>query len=121
MDTRSVIACVLISAWATTWAATARAGVINVPGDQPTIQAGVDAAKTGDEVVVAQGAYVENVNITTPGITVRSTVPSDPAVVVATIIDGGGVGRAVRIGAADTTVRGFAITGAGAVIASTLR
>ncbi len=46
-----VIASVLVSP-------AARAAVINVPGDQSTIQAGIDAAVTGDEVVVAPGTYV---------------------------------------------------------------
>ena len=36
------------SAWATT---------IHVPGDQPTIQAGIDAASAGDTVLVAAGTY----------------------------------------------------------------
>jgi predicted outer membrane repeat protein len=36
------------SAWATT---------IHVPGDQPTIQAGIDAASAGDTVLVASGIY----------------------------------------------------------------
>ncbi len=32
----------------------ANAVIINVPGDQPTIQAGIDAAMNGDEIVSAR-------------------------------------------------------------------
>lgn len=52
------------------------AAVIHVPADQPTIQSGIDAAKDGDTVLVADGIYKGkgNVNIDFKGkqITVKS-------------------------------------------------
>jgi hypothetical protein len=57
--------------------------VIHVPADQPTIQAGITAAATGDTVLVSAGTYYENINFSGKAITVTSA--SGPA---ATIIDG---------------------------------
>ncbi len=60
------------------------AATINVPADQPTIQAAINAARKGDRVLVAPGTYSENINFLGKAITVTSS--AGPAT---TIIDGG--------------------------------
>jgi hypothetical protein len=42
-----------------------------VPQDYPTIQAAVDAADPGDLVLIDRGVYLEEVEVTTPGLTIR--------------------------------------------------
>ncbi len=49
------------------------ATTIHVPADQPTIQAGMDAAMTGDIVSVAPGSYSEQINFKGKGIVVTSS------------------------------------------------
>jgi hypothetical protein len=38
------------------------ATIINVPADQPTIQAAIDSAVDGDTILVAPGIYIENID-----------------------------------------------------------
>ncbi len=48
------------------------AGIIRVPLDQPSIQAGINAAVNGDTVLVADSTYYENINFAGKAITVAS-------------------------------------------------
>ncbi|HUT30827.1 MAG TPA: right-handed parallel beta-helix repeat-containing protein [Sedimentisphaerales bacterium] len=67
----------------------ARARILTVgPAGYGTIQSAINDANDGDTVVVAAGAYQENINFLGKAITVRSTDPNDPNVVSETIIDG---------------------------------
>ena len=59
----------------------ALAGIIHVPGDQPTIQAGINAASNGDIVLVADGTYTgtgnRDIDFLGKAITVRSENGAD--------------------------------------------
>ncbi|MCK4653897.1 MAG: DUF1565 domain-containing protein [Candidatus Cloacimonetes bacterium] len=99
--------------------------IINIPADQPTIQAGINAAVDADTVLVQSGTYVENINYNGKLITVASLflTTQDTSYISQTIIDGNQNGIVVIIGSGvDSTavLSGFTITngyaGAGAGI-----
>lgn len=98
-------------------AACAQATTIHVPADQPTIQAGLNAAAEGDTVLVAAGTYTGNgnKNISFGGVNRVLMAAEGPA---ATVIDcEGSGGDQVRgfsfVGGEteDSVVEGFGITG----------
>jgi parallel beta-helix repeat protein len=83
------------------------AATIHVPANQPTIQAGINAAKNGDRVVVAPGTYYENINFEGKAITVVASSGRT-----GTIIDGGNAGSVVTFNSGEglnSVLEGFTI------------
>ena len=64
--------------------------IINVPADQPTIQAGINVSVDADTVLVQPGTYVENINYNGKNITIASLflTTQDTVYISQTIIDG---------------------------------
>ncbi|HOP07177.1 MAG TPA: PKD domain-containing protein [candidate division Zixibacteria bacterium] len=99
----------------------AQATIIDVPDDQPTIQAGIDAAQYLDTVLVADGRYYENITFGGKWIVLAShhLIDSDPRHIFNTIIDGSqpvnpdtaSVVRIVNSENSFTILHGFTITG----------
>ena len=95
----------------------ALAATIHVPTDQPTIQAGINAAVGGDLVLVAPGTYEERIRFLGKAVTVRSdadglsdTYDIDPE---ATVMQGGAMGSVVTFWNRETeasVLDGFTVT-----------
>jgi len=88
----------------------AHSGVIQVPGDHPTIQGAIDASSFGDTVLVAPGEYPEQLFIGEAPIVIMSEHGAE-----ATVIDAAGAPAAVNfqgVIGSETVLKGFAITGA---------
>jgi predicted outer membrane repeat protein len=93
-----------------TAAAHSRQNTIHVPGDYATIQAAIDAAESGDTIIVAPGTYHEAIDFLGKTLTLESEAGA-----VKTIIDATGLDTSVvtvTSGEGEgTTLRGFTITG----------
>jgi len=89
--------------------------VINVPGDQPTIQQGIDASVDGDTVLVQPGTYVENINFNGHNIVLGSLflTTGDTSFISTTIINGDSAGSVVTFENSEDSaagITGFTIT-----------
>ena len=73
------------------------ATIINVPVDQPTIQAGINVSVNADTILVQPGTYVENINYNGKSITIASLflTTQDTSYISQTIIDGNQNGSVV--------------------------
>jgi predicted outer membrane repeat protein len=83
------------------------AATIHVPADQPTIQAGIDAASAGDTVLVECETYYEHDIMLKDGIVLVSTTGFQDCVT----IDALQQGTVFNCSGIDLTIQGFTITG----------
>jgi len=91
----------------------AQARTIRVPAEVATIQGAIDAAATGDRVLVAPGTYLESIDFNGKAITVVSDKGAE-----VTVIDAGGQRSVVRFhtGEARTSVlKGFTLRNGNAI------
>ena len=89
--------------------------IINIPSDQPTIQAGINVSSNGDTVLVQPGTYVENINYNGKNITIASLflTTQDTFYISQTVIDGDSLDTVVKFESGEDStavLTGFTIT-----------
>lgn len=74
------------------WITLGSTKIIRVPGDQPSIQSGINSASSGDTVLVAPGVYQENLTINNKAIVLASEYinTKDKSIIDQTQIDAAG-------------------------------
>ena len=108
----------LVAGWVLGWGVTraAESATRRVPQDFPGIQAAIDAAQSGDLVLVSPGTYAGGLVISGKIITLASLHinSNDPDHITQTIIEGGGPILAIQASAGPgTTVRGLTFRNGG--------
>ncbi len=93
----------------------AHARIIGVPGDSPTIKAGIDASTPGDTVLVQPGRYLETIDFKGKDIVIGSLfiTTQDTSYISKTIIDGNKMNTVVTFQTGETSAAelcGFTIT-----------
>ena len=84
------------------FAAATHSTVIYVPDDQPTVQAGIDAASTGDTVQVAPNTYYENV-------TIDKTITLLGETKISTVINASDSGDCILVTAAGAVIKNLSV------------
>ncbi|MCC6548131.1 hypothetical protein IT570_13275 [Candidatus Sumerlaeota bacterium] len=88
----------------------ATAATINVPGDQATVQAAVNAAAlTGDEIVIAAGTYVGGIHVEGKSLTIRGASAVTRPVLVVTQ-NGSASGTGTGLATAGVLIAGDGVT-----------
>lgn len=71
--------------------------ILVVPDEYETVQAAVDAAASGDTILIRRGFYAENVHVEAKDLSITSSNPSDPLVVAQTVLSARGLGTPLTI------------------------